>query len=86
MARGACGGYGSGKFAGSCRGVGGNCSGARRSAPDLSAHPGTRCFDGFARPVISRAFPLETEKNMFGTQGSPEGKGALIKSSESAGV
>ena len=86
MACGACGGYGSRACAGSCRCMGGNCSGARRSASDLSAHPGMRCFDGFARPVISRAFPLEIEKNMFGTQGSPEGKGALIKSSESAGV
>jgi hypothetical protein len=86
MARGTRGSRGSRVRAGSCRSVGGNRGGARRSAPYLSAHPGTRCFDGPARPVISRALSLEVWKHMLCTQGRPQRKGTLIKSIQSAGI
>lgn len=53
-------------------GVGGKCGGARRTAPYLSARPGARRFDGFARTVVFRALLLEARKYVLGTIGGPE--------------
>jgi len=55
-------------------GVGGKCGGARRAAFYLTPHPGTRRFNGFARPVVMRALLLKEWQHMFGALGGPERK------------
>jgi hypothetical protein len=55
-------------------GVGGNGGGARCAARYLTTHPGTRCFNGFARSVVLRVLLLEEWKHMLGTVGGPERK------------
>ena len=53
-------------------GVGGNCGGARLAALYLATHPGTRCLNGFARPVVCRVVLLEEWEHVLGAVGGPE--------------
>ena len=55
-------------------GVGDNCGRARCAARYLTPHPGTRRFNGFARPVVLRVLLLEEWKHMLGAVGGPERK------------
>jgi hypothetical protein len=59
-------------------GVGGNCGCARLAAFNFALRPGASCFNGFARPIISRVFLLEERKHMPGAAGGPERKRPLI--------
>lgn len=55
-------------------GVGSNCGGACFATRYLTTHPSTRCFNGFAWPVVLRVLFLEEWKHMLGAIGGPERK------------
>src|SRR5690242_16837408 len=55
-------------------GVGGNSGGARIPALYVTAQPSTRCFNGFARPVIVRVPLLKKRKHMLRAISSPKRK------------
>jgi hypothetical protein len=52
--------------------AGGKCGGARLTHRYLAAHPGTPCFEGFARSVILRVLLLEVREHVLGAVGGPE--------------
>lgn len=91
---GGCGGMAGGTGGGASRtfirvtggGMGGNCSGARCAARYLTTHPGTRCFDGFARPVVLRVLLLEEWKRMLGAIGGPERQRPVVLLVEPPGL
>jgi hypothetical protein len=58
---------------GSCGGVtGGTGGGARFAACYLTTHPSTRCFNGFAWPVVFRVILLEAWEHVLGAVGGPK--------------
>ena len=59
-------------------GMGGNGGGACRAAGYLAPRPGSRGFNGLARPVIGRVVCLEVAEHMFGAVGGPARQQPLV--------
>ena len=72
MSRSAGGGLSLGSICLASGGMGVERGGARRAHLDLSARPGTPCFDSPPRPVVSRPLLLEAREYALGAVGGPE--------------